>query len=183
MESVFVVPMGGTGTGEGSDGVRASGCGLSRLLPGVGDSALAEVLRESYPDGACYAWGIREEPAGHRAAWEAMTPGDLVLGCSGRSIVSASYVLAKTDDPLLAARLWGDGGETFRLICFTDRPQVGEVPIVPQMFRYLDPECRGFGILLPEKVRNILSDYGSFEIFLQLCLRYGFPFNFRHTQD
>ncbi|MGV8081902.1 MAG: hypothetical protein AB2L22_17775 [Syntrophales bacterium] len=157
---------------------------LEALSSLIHDETLRGDLSRLYSDGTCYVWGVQEKHGDSLAIWNAMAAGDLLLGCRDHTIVSASFILAKSYNPILSVKLWGGGGnEPFGLICFTDRPRVGEIPVVPQMFRYLDPEYRGFVMLPPEKVSNILSDYGSFEIFVQLCLQYDFPFNFRHSQD
>jgi hypothetical protein len=183
MSNVFVILTDDAAAGRSTAVSRGAVRELGALLPLVRGDLPAESLKRLCPEGMCYAWGVQETPA-NRALWETMAGGDLVLGYGERSIVSASYVIAKTNDPALAAALWGgDKGEPFDLLCFTDKPHVGEVPIVPQMLRYLDPEYRGFVKLPPEQVQNILHDYGSFEIFVSLCLRYGFPFSFRHSQD
>ncbi|HOI75803.1 MAG TPA: hypothetical protein PLO63_16805 [Syntrophales bacterium] len=157
---------------------------LETLSSLVEEEALRGDLKRIYPDGSCYIWAVRETEGDSLATWKAVAAGDLLLGCRDHSIVSASFILGKASHPALSAKLWGgDSNDPFGLFCFTDRPRVGEVPIVPQMFRYLDPGIRGFAMLPPDKTGNILSDYGSFEIFVQLCLRYDFPSNFRHTQD
>lgn len=157
---------------------------LETLSSLVDEETLRGDLKRIFPDGTCYVWAVREKEGDSLTTWSAMAAGDLLLGCRDHSVVSASFILAKACNPALSAKLWGgDSNDPFGLICFTDRPRVGEVPIVPQMFRYLDPGIRGFVMLSPEKVSNIHSDYGSFEIFVQLCLRYDFPSNFRHTQD
>jgi len=182
MANAFVVSMGDRTAGERIGITLATRCELDAVLSRVDDPSLIEDLRRSYPDGTCYAWAVPEKQGDNLAVWNAMAPGDLVLWYGNRSIVSASYVLAKTNDPALAAGLWrGRTEEPPGLICFTDKPHTGEVPIVPQMFRYLDPEFRGFARLASEKVGNILNDYGSFETFVQLCLMYDFPFSFRHS--
>ncbi|NPU86259.1 MAG: hypothetical protein HPY65_17405 [Syntrophaceae bacterium] len=148
----------------------------------IHDEALFGDLKRSYPDETCYFWGIQERKGDNLATWNSMAAGDLVLGYHERSIVSASYVLVKTNNPTLAKELWGrDSEEPFGLICFTDKPHVGDVPIVPQMSRYIDPEYHGFVMLPPEKVGNMVGDYGSIETFVQLCLGYDFPFSLRHT--
>lgn len=181
MENVFVVPMDGAAAGERCGAARAAGRELASMLPRASDAALAEILRNAYPRGMCYVWGVRESPE-NRTLWAAVTEGDLILGYGDQSIVSASRVLAKASDPALAAALW-DTEEPCGLLCFTDKPRVGEVPIIPQMYRYIDAEYGGFAAIPPEKVRNILSDYGSLEAFVSLCLSYDFPFSFRHSQD
>lgn len=109
-----------------------------------------------------------------------MTQGDLILEYRDGTILSASFLVAKKNDPLLAEKLWnGDG--PFGLLCFTDKPRVGDVPILPQMRRYLDGEYGDFTKLDADKVANIVADYGSLETFVNLCLRYDFPFSFRHS--
>jgi hypothetical protein len=158
------------------------GCELEPLLPLIPEETQIENLRRVYPDGKCYVWGVPEK-ADHFSIWNFMTEGDLVLGYHDRSIVSAAYVLTKINNPPLAARLWGKGSEgPFNLMCFTNEPFTGEVPIVPQMSIYLDRDYRGFTKLDPEKRDNIMRDYGSFETFVRLGLGYDFPFSFRHSE-
>jgi len=112
-----------------------------------------------------------------------MAPDDLLLGYRNGAILTASTVLYRTRNPVLADRLWGGTPERpFELMGFTGRPHVGEVPIVLQMLGYLDPDYRGFTRLGPEKCRAILNAFGSLEMFVRLGLRYDFPFNFRHSE-
>lgn len=184
MSNVFIFPVSDAAAGEGTGMSKGAVCDKDTLSSLIHDEMLCGDLQRSYPDGTCYLWGIEETKGDNLAIWSAMAAGDLVLGYRDRSIVSASYVLIKANNPQLAMKLWSrDSEEPFGLICFTDKPHVGEVPIIPQMSRYLDPEYNGFVMLPPEKVRNISSDYGSLEMFVQLCLGYDFPFSLRHTQD
>lgn len=182
MERVFLFSV-DDGTAMANFGVDAGEAhGLERLLPFIRDEVPVDDLRRFYPDGRCFLWGVQDR-GDHLSTWMAMDQGDLLLGYRKRSIVSASYVLAKIDSPSLSEALWGrHAGEPFRLICFMDHPYLGEVPIVPQMHRYLEPDCRGFAGLPPDKCSNILSDYGSLEIFVRLGLGYDFPFSFRHSE-
>jgi len=155
---------------------------LGTVLPSIRDGVQIESLRRFYPDGTCYVWGVPDR-GDNRSTWNAMSEDDLVLGYRNRSIVSAATVLIKVDSPSLATALWGaNEGLPPRLICFSDKPHVGEVPIVPQMLGYLDQEFSGFTRLNPEKCENILHAFGSLEIFVRLGLRYDFPFNFRHSE-
>ncbi len=155
---------------------------LERLLPFIQGGVPVDDLRRFYPDGRCFVWGVQDRDD-HLPAWTAMARGDLLLGYRNRAIVSASYVLTKINSPPLSEALWGrHAGGPFRLICFMDHPYLGEVPIVPQMLRYLEPDCRGFAGLPPDKCKNILSDYGSLETFVRLGLGYDFPFSFRHSE-
>ncbi len=160
----------------------STGCELETVLSFIRDDIQVEKLKNFYPDGQCHIWGVLERGDNH-SIWNAMAEGDLVLGCRNRSIASASYVLMKTDNPSLAAGLWGERSEKpFRLICFTDRPHIGEVPIFQQMLIYLEQDFGDFTKLGSDKRDNILRDYGSFELFVRLGLGYDFPFNLRHTE-
>ena len=183
MDNVFLFPADGGGTARPDVTPAAEeGRELESLLPLIRDENQREDLRRCHPDGRCYPWGVRET-GGNRSAWEMMAPGDLVLGCRDRSIVSAAFVRMKLHHPALAARLWGDPpGGPYALIVFSDRPHVGEVPIVPQMHGYLELDVRGFSRLDPEKRDRILRGYGSLETFVRLGLRYDFPFSFRHSE-
>ncbi len=155
---------------------------LERVLPFIRNERHAERLKGFYPDGQCYLWGVREK-GDNLSTWEMMVPDDLVLGYRNRSIVFAARVLMTVENPSLAAELWGQRPEgAFGLLCFTDRPHVGEVAIVPQMLRYLDLDCRGFTRIDPKKCEHMVSDYGSLETFVRLGLRYDFPFSFRHSE-
>jgi len=176
MDNVFIVSMEDEAAAPFGTTLE-TGCSLETVLPFV-DGPQADALRRLCPDGTCHVWGVRDE-GDNRATWEGMVPDDLVLGVRGRTVVSAFRVRMKISHPALAARLWGG---PFGLICFSDRPHVGEVPIVPQMFWYLDSDGRGFRRLDPKKRDNILRDYGSIDVFVRLGLRYDFPFSFRHSE-
>ncbi len=155
---------------------------LERVLSLISDDAQAETLTRLYPDGECYIWGMQDK-GDNLSVWNVMAQDDLVLGYRNRTIVSASFVLMKVRNPSLAERLWGRSAEgPFELVCFSDKPHVGEVPIVEQMLGYLDLEYNGFTRLDPEKCRTILNAFGSLDIFVRLGLRYDFPFNFRHSE-
>ncbi|HET6489815.1 MAG TPA: hypothetical protein VFG28_08630 [Syntrophales bacterium] len=155
---------------------------LESVLPLISDDAQAETLTRLYPDGECYVWGVHEK-GGNLSVWNVMAQDDLVLGYRNRSIVCASTVLMKVRNPALATRLWGGHAEgPFELMCFSDKPHVGEVPIVEQMLGYLDQEFSGFTMLSLEKCQTILNAFGSLDIFVRLGLRYDFPFNFRHSE-
>ena len=180
MENVFLFSM---DDAKAKSGIATQkGCELETLLPFIRDEIQVENLRNFYPDGQCHILGAQER-GDNLSIWNMMAEGDLVLGYCNRSILYASYVLMKTDNPSLAAMLWSKhADESFRLMCFTDKPHSGEVPIVPQMLIYLEQDCGDFTKLSSNKRDNILRDYGSFEIFVQLGLGYDFPFNLRHTE-
>lgn len=158
------------------------GCELEAVLPFIQDGEQKEALARFYPDGHCHVWGVRDRGT-NLTTWEMMASDDLVLGYRNRSIVSASAALMKARNPALADHLWGlTAAGPFELMCFTDKPHVGEVPIVEQMLGYLDREYGGFTRLSPEKCQTILHAFGSLEVFVRLGLRYDFPFNFRHSE-
>lgn len=181
MDNVFIVAA--TETAVRKPGIsRAAVCDLESLLPLMRQEPLKEDLMRIYPYGNCHVLGFQEQWSDNLATWDTMAAGDLILGYRSHSIVSATFLLAKTNDPALAVSLWGDvSEEPFGLICFTDTPYLGEVPIIPQMERYLDREYGAFNKLNAGKAGNILTDYGSLETFVHLCLRYDFPFSFRHS--
>jgi hypothetical protein len=155
---------------------------LETLSPLIEDESQIEELRMIYPEGKCYFWGVQES-GGNFSTWNMMAKDDLVLGYRNHSIVFASYVLMKMKNPLLASRLWGENTETpFSLMCFTDEPHLGDIPIIPQRSVYLDRNYRGFTCLNPEKRDNIVRDYGSFEVFVRLGLGLDFPFILRHSE-
>ena len=155
---------------------------LEALLPLIQEKRQIEDLRRIYPDGKCYLWGAQES-GDNFSIWNIMAGDDLVLGYHDRSIISASYVLMKLKNPLLATRVWhNSGGEPFGLICFMDEPHTGKIPIVSQMARYLDQNYRGFTKLDSEKRDYIINDYGSLETFVRLGLGYDFPFSLRHSE-
>ena len=180
MASVFICPVDDETAAFGN--TLEVGCVLESVLPFVRDEGQKEALAHVYPDGRCHVWGLRAG-GDNLSAWSGMAPGDLVLGYRNRSILSASTVLVKARDPVLADRLWGSTPEgPFELMCFTGKPHVGEVPIVSQMLGYLDGEYGGFTRLSPHKCRAILDAFGSFDVFVRLGLRYDFPFSFRHSE-
>lgn len=182
MANVFVFPLDDEEAKADVGITLEKGCELETLLPYVHEEIQIEKLRRVCPDGTCCVWGVREQGC-HFSIWNVMVEGDLVLGSHNCSIVSAAHVLMKINSPLLAARLWSGNPEgPFSLMCFTNTPYVGEVPIIPQMSIYLDREFTGFTKLDSEKRDNILRDYGSFETFVRLCLGYNFPFSFRHSE-
>lgn len=170
MDNVFIVSM-------EDEAAAPFGITLETVLPFLDDTQ-ADALRRLCPDGTCHVWGVRDE-GDNRSTWELINPDDLVLGYRDHCILFASRVLMKVMNPSLAARLWGG---PLGLMCFSDRPHVGEVPIVPQMYGYLDLDCKGFTRLDPKKRDNILRDYGSLDVFVRLGLRYDFPFSFRHSE-
>lgn len=182
MANVFIFPVDETETGSPCGIPVNEGFDIDAILPFIREKSRIEELKRFCPDGKCHLWGARES-AESASAWNAMAKDDLVLGCRGGSIVSAAYVWMKIRNPELAARLWNPGGEEpYSLLCFTDEPQWGDVSIVPQMRGYLDRDCTGFAKLASEKRENILRAYGSFETFIRLCLRFDFPFSFRHSE-
>lgn len=155
---------------------------LETLLKSIHESGQAESLRCCHPDGRCYVWALPDEGE-NRSIWNLISDHDLVLAFNSGSIIAAAYVLMKLEHPSLAKALWGeDAGRRFRLMCFSRQPYIGEVPVIQQMERYLDREFKGFTRLGQKKTDNILSDYGSFETFVRLCLKYDFPFSFRHSE-
>ncbi len=182
MANIFIFPVDDSQSGTQAGAPSAEGRQLESLLPFIREKSRIDYLGQIYPDGKCYPWGARESVE-NASVWNTVAKDDLVLGCRDGSIVSAAYVWMKIRNPELGARLWSRGaGEPFSLICFTDEPQWGDVPIVEQMTGYLDREYRGFTKLASEKRDNILRAYGSFETFVRLCLRFDFPFSFRHSE-
>ena len=182
MANVFIFPIADPKAGTQAGVPAAEGCDMEAVLPFIHEKSQTDYLGQIYPDGKCYPWGVPESGE-NLASWNVMAKDDLFLGFRAGSIVSAAYVWMKIRNPDLGGRLWsGPAGEPFSLICLTDEPQWGDVPIVPQMAGYLDREYRGFTKLASEKRDNILRDYGSFETFVRLCLRFDFPFSFRHSE-
>ena len=182
MANVFIVPI-DDATAHSDFGITIEkGYDLETLLPLIHEETQIEHLRRIYPDGKCYVWGVQER-GDNVSTWNIMAEDDLVLGYRNGSIVFASNVMMKINNPSLAIKLWSKNTDApFSLMCFTDAPHLDEVPIVSQMLRYLDEDYTGFTKLDPEKCDNILRDYGSFEIFVRLCLKYDFPFSFRHSE-
>jgi len=182
MGNVFVFAVDGKSPELNSGLADEKGCRLEDVLNSIGGEVHAENIRSFYPGGVCYIWAVPDRGENH-SIWELMSEGDLVLAYRAGCIISAAYVTLKIDSPTLDACLRGDGGGPSRLLCLSGKPYTGDVPILPQMERYLDREFKGFSRLRPEKCKNILSDYGSFEIFVKLGLKYDFPFSFRHSED
>jgi len=180
MENVFLFSI---DDAKANSGIAINkGCELETVLPFIRDEIQVENLKNFYPDGQCHILGVQGRDD-NLTIWNMMAEGDLVLGYSNRSLVYASYILMKTDNPSLAAMLWSQHAvEPFRRICFTDKPHSGEVPIVPQMLIYLEQDCGDLTKLSSDKRDNILRDYGSLETFVRLGLGYDFPFNLRHTE-
>ncbi|HOF04867.1 MAG TPA: hypothetical protein PK175_03245 [Syntrophales bacterium] len=163
----------GAGLGKGFE--------LAKILPLMEEHRQSEYLRSLYPLGKCYLWGARAT-GGNLSVWLDMAADDLLLGYRGNTIFLAARILAKMNAPRLAARVWeNDAAEPFSLLCFLAEPYVGKVTIVPQMLRYVEEYCSGFQQLSAEKSACIVSDYGSLENFVRLCLGYDFPFSFRHS--
>jgi hypothetical protein len=182
MANVFIYPIEDETAKSRYGAAVEKGVDLETVSPWIRDEIQVENLRRCYPDGKCYAWGVQEK-GDNLSTWNAMAPEDLVLGYRNGSIVSAATVLMKISNPSLAERLWGrTAGEALGLMCFTDKPHVGEVPIVEQMEGYLDREYSRFTRLSPDKCQTILNAFGSLDIFVRLGLRYDFPFNFRHSE-
>lgn len=182
MANVFIFSTDDETTRSSYDIATKKGHKLETLLPLIQEKDRIEYLKRIYPDGICYVWGVRETRENF-STWDFMEEQDLLLCFRNGSVVSTSYLLMKMNHPSLAERIWSENaGEPFGLMCFVDEPHTGEVPIVTQLFRYLDPDCRGFAKLDSEKRDHILSDYGSFETFVRLGLGYNFPFSLRHSE-
>jgi hypothetical protein len=182
MANVFIYPIEDETAKSRYGAAAEKGVDLETVSPWIRDEIQVENLRRCYPDGKCYAWGVQDK-GDNLSTWDMVAHDDLVLGYRNRSIVSAAFVLIKVRNPLLAERLWGRNAEgPFGLMWFSDKPHVGEVPIVEQMLGYLDHEFSGFTRLNPEKCENILNAFGSLKIFVRLGLRYDFPFSFRHSE-
>jgi hypothetical protein len=154
---------------------------LGAVLSSIRDAGQVESLRLHYPDGSCYVWALPDRGE-NRSAWSLVSAQDLLLAYDNGSIIAAAHALMTLESPSLANALWGDAYGPSRLMCFSGRPCTGEVPIIPQLERYLDRQFKGFTMLNPQKCENILSDYGSFETFVRLGLKYDFPFSFRHSE-
>jgi len=155
---------------------------LETVLSSIREESQAESLRRCYPDGRCYVWGVPDRGE-NRSTWSLMSENDLVLAYSNGVIIAAAYAMMTLDNPSVAETLWSTNEEgPYRLMCFSEKPYTGQVPVIPQMQRYLDRDFTGFTRLKQEKTENILSDYGSFETFVRLCLKYDFPFSFRHSE-
>lgn len=142
------------------------GIDLSDILPFIADVNLQDRLRVKCTDGKCYLWGAQEKQGANRRTWEKMSENDLVLGYREKSICSAGFVIEKTDDPMLAEKIWGKYDEgSFRLIYFLTKPTICSVS-VSALSEYLGKEYRGFAQLNPEKTTQLLSDYSSFSNFI-----------------
>jgi hypothetical protein len=182
MGNVFVFSINDEAAEAQSGFAAEKGYELETVLNSIGDEVQAESLRRCCPDGICYVWAVPDQ-GGNRSTWNLMSEYDLVLAYRNRSIIAAAYVLMTLESPSVGTSFWGAGEEgPSLLICFSGKPYTGEVPILRQMERYLDRDFTGFTRLKPEKCENILSDYGSFETFVRLGLRYDFPFSFRHSE-
>ena len=182
MENVFIFTMSDTATAETFRTSIENGHDLEEVLHLVEDEIQKEKLRHFYPDGKCYIWGEQEKNGANRSKWKTITEGDLLLGYREGLIVSTSSVLAKMDNHSLAIRVWGEHeGGPFRLMLFMTKPHLCEIKIVPQMFKYLDPEYTGFTKLNPEKLKNIILHYGSLDEFTRFALGQDFPFSLRHS--
>ncbi|MCK9229238.1 MAG: hypothetical protein M0Q23_00965 [Syntrophales bacterium] len=182
MSNVFILALDDR-DGERTATVRDAAWELEKLFSMIPATMnFREALMQFYPRGICYAWCLWNAGTGWKAPWHGMEEGDLVLGYSNRSIMYAASILLKANGPFPAVNLPDGHPEgSPELIWFTDKPHVGEVPIVPQMSRYLGGEYLGVTKLEDANVRNILSDYGSLDTFVHLCLRYDFPFSLRHS--
>lgn len=175
MDSIFIVPVGGKAGYTGRT-TKLEGELLSTLaLP----TAVVETVKNASIDGCSYVTGI-VQTVENQAVWEQMSAEDLLLYYVDGTIVAAANLVARVYCPEAAERLWSHEASR-SLLCFTDELYTGEVPIIPPMHRYLSEEYGGLTKLDNKRVRYILSDYGSFKVFTQLCLRYDFPFSLRHT--
>ncbi|MBN2517025.1 MAG: hypothetical protein JXC33_13455 [Deltaproteobacteria bacterium] len=158
------------------------GYDLEQILPFIEDGTHRNTLRQVYTDSTCYLWGEAENSGEARSEWERMSEGDLIFGYRENAIMSVSHVLSKMDDPELADRIWGEyGGNPFRLIIFMTRPNLCNITIVPQMFKYLDPTYEGLTKLGSDKLETILAHYVSLDDFTRLVFGQDFPSSFRHS--
>lgn len=182
MDNVFIFPVNDSEANGGFVVADERCYDLEAVLKSIHDADRAENLRECCPEGRCYIWALPDRGE-NRSIWNLISENDLVLAFRSGSIIAAASVLIKIESPSLAENLWGADAEGHsRLMCFSRRPYTGEVPLIPQMERYLDRDFKGFTRLKKEKRDNILSDYGSLEIFVRLGLKYDFPFSFRHSE-
>jgi hypothetical protein len=182
MENMFIFSMIDAATTENFKTSIENGYDLEEVMHFVEDEIQKEKLRHFYPDGKCYIWGEQEKNGSSLSEWQIITEGDLLLGYREGLIVSTSYILAKMDNPSLAIKVWGEyEEEPFRLMLFMTKPHLCEIKIVPQMFKYLDPEYTGFSKLNPEKLKNIMLHYGSLDQFTRFALGQDFPFSLRHS--
>jgi hypothetical protein len=142
------------------------GIDLSDILPLIADVNLQDRLRVKCTDGRCYLWGAQEKQGANRRTWEKMSEDDLVLGYREKSICSAGFIIEKTDDSMLAEKIWGKYDEgPFRLIYFLSKPIICSVSVTA-LSEYLGKEYRGFAQLNPEKTTQLLNDYTSFNNFI-----------------
>lgn len=182
MENVFIFSVIDAATTENFKTSIENGYDLEEVLHFVEDEIQKEKFREFYPDRKCYLWGEQEKNGANRSKWKTITEGDLLLGYREGLIVSTSYVLAKMDNPSLAIKVWGKyEEEPFRLMLFMTKPYLCKIKIVPQMFKYLDPEYTGFTQLNQENLKSIILHYGSLDEFTKFALGQDFPFSLRHS--
>src|SRR5512137_1276257 len=104
-----------------------NGYELQSVLSSIGDERQAERVKQCCAAGRCYIWAVPDRRE-NRSTWELISADDLLLACSGGSIIAASYALATLDDPSLAQALWGTNEKGAPLMCFTEKPYTGEVP-------------------------------------------------------
>ncbi len=182
MDNVFIISIDGSAEDGSFIIADEKGHDLETVLRSIHDAGQADVLRRYHPEGICHMWALPDRGE-NRSTWNLVSEYDLLLACCRGSIIAAAHVLTKLESLSLANALWGAGAYGAPLLmCFSRQPYTGEVRIIPQMERYLDREFKGFTRLDHKKTENILSDYGSLETFVRLCLKYDFPFSFRHSE-
>lgn len=117
MANVFIFSAGDPPAITNFQKTIVDGCELAGILPLIPDP-LGGTLKAAYADGKCYLWGEQETEAAKRSTWQAMLPGDWVLGYREQSVV------ATLDSPQLAEKVWPGAAEPFRLIYFLTKPIV-----------------------------------------------------------
>lgn len=174
MANVFIFTSANQAAQDNFKKTIENGYDLSEVMAFIGSEDEKEKLRNIYPDNKCYLWGAQEKEGNNRRIWEQMTEGDLVLGYRSRSIVSASKVVTKIDNPELSEKVWGKYPEgPFRLIYFLSKPYLCDVP-VSSLPEYFGQQYQAFTRIKSESSAKILRDYSTFDNFINQRL-FGMP--------
>lgn len=114
--------------------------------------------------GETYVWGLMSGPQNVRN-WEAMQPGDLVLGVSYNTFIFAATVVDVARSSELARELWGSlQGATWELLCMLSKPTSLWLDVGATQ-AWLPRKFQGFTRISEEKLDEIVAQFGSLDRF------------------